>query len=240
MSPSPAIAPRRLAVPLLSARLAAVAVLTGVLSACGNVHHIEVGSIPDDYRTRHPIVVSEAEQAIDIAIVASDRNLPHSDVSRVQDFANRFLVSGADSMRVLIPYGSRNSAAAASLIPEIRKVLSRANVGAHQIVVESYAAHDALRPTPIRLSFSTLVAKTTPCGSWPDELSDTTENKNYHNFGCATQQNFAAQIADPRDLLSPRGMGPVDSQRRSTIIEKYRKGEKTGASEPTMKSDYSW
>ncbi|MEE2950426.1 MAG: CpaD family pilus assembly protein [Pseudomonadota bacterium] len=240
MSPSPAIAPRRLAVPPLSVRLAAVAVLTGVLSACGNVHHIEVGSIPDDYRTRHPIIVSEAEQAIDITVVASDSNLPHSDVSRVQDFANRFLTSGADSMRVLIPYGARNSVAAGRLLPEIRSLLSRSYVEPHRIVVESYAAHDALRPTPIRLSFSTLVAKTTPCGSWPDDLTDTAENKNYHNFGCATQQNLAAQIADPRDLLSPRGMGPVDSQRRSTIIEKYRKGEKTGASEPKMSSDYSW
>ena len=34
--------------------------LTGtLLGGCANVHNIEVGSVPDDYRTNHPIVISE-------------------------------------------------------------------------------------------------------------------------------------------------------------------------------------
>ncbi|RFC64985.1 pilus assembly protein CpaD [Fulvimarina endophytica] len=223
------------------ARPLAAASLLGLLLAaggCGNVHHIEVGSIPDDYRTRHPIVVSESETAIDIPIVSGDRRLATADASRVQDFAGRFRMSGADTMAVLVPYGSRNSAAASLVAHEALAVLARSGVSRDRVILQSYAAHDALRPTPIRLAFATLTAKTAPCGRWPSDLGDTSENENYFNFGCASQQNLAAQIADPRDLLSPRGMGPVDGERRDTVIEKYRKGESFTSSRPRMESAY--
>ncbi|MEN3792899.1 CpaD family pilus assembly protein [Fulvimarina sp. MAC3] len=210
------------------------------LSACGNVHHIEVGSIPDDYRTRHPIVVSEADEALDIPVVSSDRELAISDSGRVQDFASRFRRSGADTMTVLVPYGSRNAAAATSIAHAVTRTLVKAGVSRGRIVLQSYSAHDALRPTPVRLVYSTLVAQTGPCGRWPEDLGDTHENKNYANFGCATQQNLAAQIADPRDLLSPRGMGPVDGERRDRVIENYRKGERFTSAQPEMESDYQW
>ncbi|MBU2487688.1 MAG: pilus assembly protein CpaD, partial [Alphaproteobacteria bacterium] len=31
-----------------------------------------------------------------------------------------------------------------------------------------------------------------------------------------------AQIANPGDLIAPRGMTPIDAERRSTVIEAYR------------------
>ncbi|MER0238715.1 CpaD family pilus assembly lipoprotein [Fulvimarina sp. MAC8] len=214
--------------------------LAFALGACGNVHHIEVGSVPDDYRTRHPIVVSEADEAIDIPVVSSDRELAMSDSGRIQDFASRFRRSGADTMTVLVPYGSRNSAAATSIAHEATRTLMKAGVSRDRIILQSYAAHDALRATPVRLAYSTLVAQTGPCGRWPEDLGSTHENKNYANFGCATQQNLAAQIADPRDLLSPRGMGPVDGERRDQVIEKYRQGERFSSEQPPMESEYQW
>ncbi|EAU43360.1 pilus assembly protein [Fulvimarina pelagi HTCC2506] len=223
--------------PLATASLVGIALALG---ACGNVHHIEVGSVPDDYRTRHPIVVSEADEAIDIPVVTSDQKLAMSDSGRIEDFAHRFRRSGADTMTVLVPYGSRNAVAASSISHEAIRTLMKAGVRREQIVMQSYAAHDALGPTPIRLTFSTLVAQTGPCGRWPEDLNSTHENKNYANFGCATQQNLAAQIADPRDLLSPRGMGPVDGERRDQVIEKYRSGERFTSEQTSMESEYRW
>ena len=60
--------------------------------------------------------------------------------------------------------------------------------------MQPYSAVGAEGPTPIRLTYATLVAKTGPCGRWPDDMTDTSENKNYFNFGCASQQNLAAQV----------------------------------------------
>jgi type IV pilus biogenesis protein CpaD/CtpE len=43
-------------------------------------------------------------------------------------------------------------------------------------------------------------------------------------------------VADPRDLLGPGAMGPVDTARRATVIDHYRKGEVTQAAKHTADS----
>ena len=47
------------------------------------------------------------------------------------------------------------------------------------------------------------------------------------NHGCATQNNLAAMVADPADLVGPKTMTPADAGRRNTVLEKYRAGEAT-------------
>jgi len=50
------------------------------------------------------------------------------------------------------------------------------------------------------------------------------QNKPYWNFGCATQTMVAAQTADPRDLVEPRGEEPSDTIIRARAIDSVRKG----------------
>ena len=57
-------------------------------------------------------------------------------------------------------------------------------------------------------------------------------NKPAWNHGCANQRNLAAQVANPADLVQPRGEGPVLASRRNTVTEKYRKGEPTQTQNP--------
>ena len=47
-------------------------------------------------------------------------------------------------------------------------------------------------------------AQTDKCGRWPEDLLHDAENKHYADFGCSYQNNLAAQIANPADLLGPR------------------------------------
>nr|WP_304363816.1 CpaD family pilus assembly lipoprotein [Jiella sp. LLJ827] len=211
-----------------------------LVAGCGNVHHVEVGSIPDDYRTRHPIVVTQAETAIDIPVASSEARLTMSSRSRVEEFADRFRNDRIDTIRVMVPYGSANEAAAERVSHDVIKTLQKRKVARHQIMVQPYSAVGDEGATPIRLAYSTLVAKTGPCGRWPEDLSETSENKNYFNFGCASQQNLAAQIADPRDLLGPRGMDPSDAARRTEVIGNYRDGEDTTSDAMDAESDYEW
>jgi len=49
----------------------------------------------------------------------------------------------------------------------------------------------------------------------------------YPDFGCATQRNFAAQVANPADLIGPRSMTPAAAERRDVVWGKYIKGEST-------------
>ena len=99
----------------------------------------------------------------------------------------------------------------------------KSGLPANKVVVENYSAVDPEEAAPIRLSYFAIAASTSACGQWPEDLVvNTFENKNYYNFGCATQNNLAAQIADPNDLLGPRRMTPADATQRGKALERYR------------------
>ena len=60
-----------------------------------------------------------------------------------------------------------------------------------------------------------------------ENLSKTGSNRPYSNFGCAVTANIAAQVANPHDFLAPRAEDPADATRRSVVLDKYRRGEKS-------------
>ncbi len=206
------------------------AVLAATISGCARVHNIETGSVPDDYRTRHPIIVSEQEYAVDIAVARQDRHLTLGSADAVRGFASNYRETASGTVQIMTPVGSPNSAAAAIVAKQVRSVMIEENVPADRIYITSYQAEAAYDAAPIRLSFVGIQASTNQCGKWPADLVyNTTENKNWENFGCATQNNLAAQISDPSDLLAPRGMTPIDAQRRDKVFENYRKYGATAA-----------
>jgi pilus assembly protein CpaD len=73
-----------------------------------------------------------------------------------------------------------------------------------------------------------MTAQTNKCGRWPEDIADTTDNKHYANFGCSYQNNLAAQIANPADLLGPRKMTEIDAANRDRVIEVYQRREISG------------
>lgn len=241
MSPLSIAAARTAATHLRPGR-STCALLLGLalLGGCADRHNVEVGAIPDDYRTRHPIIVSEAEQRMEIPVTQSQARLPGAVRDRVREFADRFLASGAATIRVMLPSGSANAAAAELASSEIVATLKREGVRHGRILVQPYLAAQLDGPTPIRLSYVALDARTAPCGRWPADLGDTSENKEYFNFGCASQQNLAAQVADPRDLLGPRAVGEVDAERRTNMLDNYRNGQPTSAVSPSSEVNYNW
>jgi pilus assembly protein CpaD len=84
-------------------------------------------------------------------------------------------------------------------------------------------------PGGIKLTYIRYMARTPDCGNWSTSLTRTYDNTTSPNFGCATQKNIAAMVADPRDLVSPQTASSSDAQRRLIVLDKYRKGETTGA-----------
>lgn len=69
------------------------------------------------------------------------------------------------------------------------------------------------------------------CGQWPDDLGDyrqTTTHRPHWNYGCASQQNLAAMVANPNDLLHPQAETAPDAARRQTNLTRYRAGTAPG------------
>ncbi|MFZ1815556.1 MAG: CpaD family pilus assembly protein [Rhizobiaceae bacterium] len=209
------------------ARLTAAVLLaaTAIVSGCASYSrdHVVVGSVPDDYRTRHPIIVSQSETTEDMIVSATARTLSMRDHDVVSNFASRFKRSGAAAMAILVPTGSRNEAAARRIADQIIPVLHERGISSNQILVQHYQASGHGDSATLRLVFSDMRAGLDhQCGQWNEDVVDTSENRNYETFGCATQQNLAAMIANPADLLGPRGESDIDSTRRTKVIEDWR------------------
>lgn len=207
--------------------LVLLAACAGLLASCGN-SQLTTGAIPDDYRTRHPIVLAEGESTLDVPVASGDVRLSIGLKDMVRGFAQRFTASPAGVIQIQVPHGSYNAGAASRLAGDIRRTLTQSGIGAQRILMTSYAASPNGDAAPIRLSFVTTKAMTGQCGNWPEDLSnDNFGNKNWYNFGCATQNNLAAQIANPSDLIAPRAMTPIDAAQRAKVISGYR-GENSG------------
>lgn len=197
--------------------LICVALVTG----CAKRDNFTVGSVPSDYRTAHPIVIAEKEQTLDIPVAAGADKLSNASISNVKAFASGFASSGSGTMIVLMPAGSPNASAAQYVQGQIVEALNDETSERVNVIVQTYDAsqHGA---APIRLSYRAIKASTNKCGQWTDDLTHTAENKNYADFGCSTQSNLAAQVANPGDFLGPRAESPIDAANRSKVIEAYQ------------------
>lgn len=208
------------------ALIAPALILAAALSGCaGSPDGMTTSAIKDDYRQRHPIVLTEKEHNIDIPVSASDRHLTTGMRDTIRGFVQDYRAHASGTVEILSPRQSVNALAASALRQQIRRELVTNGIPSGRVVDSYYAAGGPDDAAPIRLRFTATTATTNACGQWPDDLADNAfDNQNYYNFGCATQHNLAAQVANPTDLVSPRAMTPIDADQRSKVINDYRTG----------------
>ncbi|MGP0059398.1 MAG: CpaD family pilus assembly protein [Beijerinckiaceae bacterium] len=209
-------------------RAALLACIASLLAGCGTTDRTVTSSIPmDDYRNRHPIVLAETPRSLDIFAAPDAHGLDLHSAAQMRDFARAYRLSGHGPITVLVP--ARGAAFARSEVEGIRRTLTAEGVTA-PLEVTTYPIKNPSLASPVRLSFVGMKAKVVnKCGEWPNDLASGSslegwENKPYWNFGCSTQAALAAQIADPRDLVTPTGDDPADTLMRSRAIAALRKG----------------
>lgn len=193
----------------------------GLLAGCAQRDSVVVGAVPDDYRTRHPIVIEEKTQTLDLPVGTASHNMTWQQRVAIEGFLDHYEDSGGAVVTMLVPEGAANSAAASSISRQFAALLHRNGVPRGRLQVLAYQAGPGEAP-PIRLSYPVVKASVGPCGRWPEDLAETTENRNYANFGCSYQNNLAAQVANPADFLGPRKMTSIDAENRMGVIDKYR------------------
>ncbi|HEY6632019.1 MAG TPA: CpaD family pilus assembly protein [Rhizobiaceae bacterium] len=197
---------------------------TALLSGCAKRDSITVGAIPDDYRTNHPIVIAEKEQTLDLPVGASARGATSAQRASLEGFLANYDKSAEAVVTIASPSGSVNAAAAANVAQDFAHIARKNGVPGSRIMLASYQASPEEVNAPVRVSFVAMRAQTDKCGRWPEDLLQTSENKHYANFGCSYQNNVAAQIANPSDLLGPRKQSPIDAANRETVIGDYQAG----------------
>jgi pilus assembly protein CpaD len=203
--------------PLLAA--ASVSLLAG----CANRDSITVGAVPDDYRTNHPIVIAEKDEVLDLPVGSGDRGATKPQRVSLEGFLAEYDRSAAPMLTIMVPSGAANDIAAADAAHDFARIARKNGVPSSRIMITSYQAGSAEVSAPVRITFKSMRAQTDKCGRWPDDILKSSENKHYANFGCSYQNNIAAQVANPADLLGPRKQTPIDAANRGAVIGEYQK-----------------
>jgi len=211
--------------------LGTLAGLSVVLGACNyTTGEVVTASVPNDYRQRHPIAITETNRSVVIFVGQARGGLTVPQRSDVMGLARTWVSEGTGAIVADVPVDTANARAAASAFREIQTVLAAGGVPSRAITLHHYHPDDIRTLPTIRLSYPRIAAVAGPCGLWPEDLGPSIndpsygENKDYYNFGCANQRNLAAMIDNPADLVQPRSETPAYTARRSEAFEKYRKG----------------
>jgi pilus assembly protein CpaD len=214
--------------------LGALAGLSAALGACTYTSaEVVTASVPNDYRLRHPIAVQEANSSIVVFVGHARGGLSASQRADVMGLARTWVREGTGAIVVDVPVDTPNAQAAASASREIQATLAAGGVPPRAIKLHRYHPEDPRTLATIRLSYPRISAVAGPCGLWPEDLGPSvlnngySENRPYHNYGCATQRNLAAMIDNPADLEQPRSETAAYTARRTEAFERYRKGNPT-------------
>lgn len=228
--------------PHLKRSLRAAIALLGASAALGACTHTDqetiTGSIPNDYRQRHPIVIQEANRATEVFVGHGRGGLTAAQRSDIVGLASDWLREGTGGIIIDMPVKTPNARMAADSLREIKAILAAAGVPPRGIVVRNYTPADPRLFATIRVNYPRITADAGPCGTWPEDLGPSIKNEGYldnrpyYNLGCATQRNLAAMVDNPSDLVQPRAETPALTSRRNIAFDKYRKGQTTGTIYP--------
>ncbi len=216
-------------------RSAAIVALAAALSGCYSDRQI-ADTYPNDIRQRHPIAIREGERTLEIFVGTNRGGLTPPQRADVLALAHRWGHEATGGILIQVPAGTRNEAAAAGVLREIQAILTAAGVPPNVVVARRYRPANPMQLATVRVIYPKMIAEAGPCGLWPHDIGPSHdgadfENREYWNLGCASQRNLAAMVENPADLVQPRSDAPVHAARRSTVLEKYRKGE-----DPSTKS----
>lgn len=210
-------------------RLAAVLAIGVTLAACAAPREKSVrGWLVADPTARHPILVGSAPVALDLAVPRGSYGLTRNQTYELRDFLRQYRETNEGPLIVGAPSGGANEIAVMHAMGQLRREFTRAGLSRKNIQFDVYSGGGAGN-APITVSYHTFTALAPECGDWSDNLVRDPKNLPYRNFGCATQRNLAAMVANPRDFVEPRDMTPRDSQRRDILMDKYVRGEATVA-----------
>ena len=189
------------------------------LTACGGANR--------GLESVHQPVVSKADYAFDVSTSAN--GLDAGDASRLAGWFDAIQLRFGDKVAVDFGGNYDNGAAKAS----ISTVAARYGL----LVQETPALTQGdVAPGSARVVVSRLKASVPSCPDWSGTKIETFQNAASANYGCATNSNLAAMIANPEDLIrGVPGSTTTDAETATKAINVFRQAKPTG--EQGLKSE---
>ena len=208
-------------------RLLALGITAAALAGCTKPPLTNGPEQAFDVEKAYPITVEPQVATLVVKVDDGLQSLGRGEEGRIRAFVENWKSRGQGMLNAAAPDGE-NRAATAAAMNELKKLLAGSGVDKNSVQYTNYkpAGDDAL--APITLSYVTYAASAAECGGdWSENLGFTPRNQPWPDFGCSSQHNFAAIVADPRDLIEPRTTDPASAARRGTVIENYGMGKGT-------------
>jgi pilus assembly protein CpaD len=216
---------RKPAMATLARTVSILALTAGSLIVAGCTETIGTSDVPNmreyDYRQRHPIVLSNEPEVFDMHVGMRGPALSAKLETAIRQYVSEYRADGNGPITIQVPTGAANTIAAASTGHAVHYALVRAGVPRGLIDVAPYEVGDHSKTATLRISYLRVKAVVPTCGLWPTGSDTNFENTDSFNFGCAQQQNLAAMVANPADLIRPRPMDPPSGARRANTMQIY-------------------
>lgn len=152
----------------------------------------------------------------DVHFARGAKTVAAGETAGLSNFLKSNTVGDGDTVTVDSPNGSSSLAAArqAAVLGELkhRHVHAVATAGA-------VPASDL-----VRIHVSHAVVTTPHCPDWSKPEADEPTNGPSSNFGCATEANLAAMVADPADLVKGKTSNSADGAALARGVDLYRSG----------------
>ena len=169
----------------------------------------------------HQPVVRNSIHQFDVAARGGD--LPPSEQERLQGWFDAIGLHYGDRVAIEDPslYGATAAQSTIRAMVERRGLLMSADV---PVTTGSVPAGY------VRVTIARASAHVPGCPDWSSKFSANVVNATSSNYGCATNANLAAMVADPNDLIKGARDEGSDSAAATRPINTYRTKPQTGAS----------
>lgn len=181
------------------------------------------GSIGDNaslYSANQP-VVERTNYAIDVNLDSS--GVSNIEKKRLTEWFNALQLGYGD--RVAIDFGNGFPSAAAE--QDVADLAARRGM---LVTKNAPVTQGNVTPGTARVVVTRSTASVPNCGGWKGSGTDANYNSHTHkNYGCATNSNLAAMIADPEDLVRGKEADSDDNNSGSAAINAYRQRTSGGS-----------
>jgi pilus assembly protein CpaD len=152
----------------------------------------------------------------DVDFARGTRTVTASEVAGLSNFLKDNAVGEGDSVTVA---GSNTaSALTAARRAAVLAELNRLHIHAMPATVTAPVSN------AVRVHVDHVVVTAPSCPDWSKAEADNPDNTTSSNFGCATETNLAAMVANPADLAKGRPSGTADGEALARGVELYRSG----------------
>jgi pilus assembly protein CpaD len=182
----------------MRAKIILTASLAFTLASCGSM-----GANTSMYSTNQP-VVQRTNYALDVNVDSGSGISPFEE-NRISEWFSAMKLTFGD--RVALDFGDAYASAAAKQ--------TVADLAAKYGILVSETAPvttGAVVPGTVRVVVTRSSASVPNCPNWSKTTESNFNSANHPNYGCATNSNLAAMVADPEDLVRGRESTPENSR----------------------------